>query len=66
MKNIVNQDPGESIPNIKFKPEIEKLKNQLGDDVAEKDLVSYLLYPKVFEDFYNHKKKVWRCFTSTH
>ena len=49
--------PGESIPNIKFKPEIEKLKNQLGDDVAEKDLVSYLLYPKVFEDFYNHKKK---------
>lgn len=50
-----NVRPGKNLEEINLESELKKLKEKLGQDINELDLVSYLLYPQVFSDFYSKK-----------
>ena len=54
-EEYITSSPGEEIEDVNIEDELEKLRNKFDEKIIKKDLVSYLLYPKVFEDFYNHK-----------
>jgi pyruvate carboxylase len=47
--------PNEHLAPIDFEKEFKLLKEKFDDHVTYTDLLSYLLYPKVFEEYY-HKK----------
>jgi pyruvate carboxylase len=47
--------PGESLPPANFAETAEKLKKILGRDPEEHDVITYLLYPRVFQDFAAHQ-----------
>ncbi len=54
--------PNEHLAPVDFDKELERLKEKFDASVTFTDLLSYLLYPKVFEDFYaKHKEygEVW-------
>ncbi|MEZ6120459.1 MAG: pyruvate carboxylase subunit B [Pirellulaceae bacterium] len=51
--------PGESLPAADFDATREKLRTILDDEPSQRDIVSYLLYPKVFEDFAKHQKEFY-------
>jgi pyruvate carboxylase len=57
-----NQRPNEHLKPIDFDKELASLRERFDPSVTETDLLSYLLYPKVFEEFYTRKKEygnVW-------
>ncbi len=49
--------PGNSLPPADFKQAEADLTKLLRREPAQRDVASYLLYPKVFEDFAAHQKK---------
>jgi len=49
--------PGESLPPADLEAAAAKVKEMAGREVTHREVLSYLLYPKVFEDFINHQKK---------
>ncbi len=49
--------PGELIPEVDMDKEFENLKEKFGDGITKKDLLSYLLYPNVFSDYYKHRQQ---------
>ncbi|MFL5741500.1 MAG: pyruvate carboxylase subunit B, partial [Flavisolibacter sp.] len=54
--------PNEHLEPVNFELEWEKLKAKTDPSVSFTDLLSWLLYPKVFEEFYQKKKEygeVW-------
>ncbi|MBA2746143.1 MAG: pyruvate carboxylase, partial [Flavisolibacter sp.] len=54
--------PNEHLQPIDFDQEFEKFKLKFDDTLSFTDLLSYLLYPKVFEEYYNMKSaygEVW-------
>jgi pyruvate carboxylase len=54
--------PNEHLKPIDFDKEFDQFKKKFDNSVTYTDLLSYLLYPKVFEDFYQKKKEygnVW-------
>jgi len=54
--------PNEHLEPIDFNREMEGLKEKFGEGVTETDLLSYLLYPKVFEEYFSKKTEygeVW-------
>jgi pyruvate carboxylase len=54
--------PNEHLKPIDFDAAMVTFKEQFDEHVTETDLLSYLLYPKVFEAFYNKKQEygdVW-------
>lgn len=54
--------PNEHLHPVDFDVEFENFKKKFDDTVSYTDLLSYLLYPKVFEEFYHKKKEygeVW-------
>lgn len=55
--------PNEHLKPIDFEKEFEAFKKKFDDHVTYTDLLSYLLYPKVFEEFYAKKIEygaVWK------
>lgn len=57
-----SERPNEHLKPIDFDKEFEQFKKKFDDTVTFTDLLSYLLYPKVFEEFYQKKKEfgeVW-------
>ena len=57
-----SQRPNEHLKPIDFDKELASLRERFDPSVSETDLLSYLLYPKVFEEFYTRKKEygnVW-------
>jgi len=46
--------PGKSLPPADFDAAAEKVKKMVGRDALPREVVSYLLYPRVFEDFATH------------
>ena len=48
--------PGESLPPADFAAAKEKVAQKTGREASQRDVLSYLLYPKVFEEFANHQK----------
>ena len=54
--------PNEHLTPIDFEKEFSQLKEKFDDRLTFTDLLSYLLYPKVFEEYYEKKKEygeVW-------
>ena len=54
--------PNEQLKPINFDEAFASFKQQFDEDVSFNDLLSYLLYPKVFEEYYNKRKEygeVW-------
>ena len=49
--------PGSVLPEVDIENERENLKLKINREVSNKDLASYLMYPKVFLDFENYQKK---------
>ncbi|HTN74154.1 MAG TPA: pyruvate carboxylase [Pirellulaceae bacterium] len=49
--------PGESLPPADFTAAAEKIKPLLNAEPTPRDVVTYLLYPKVYEDYLAHVKK---------
>ncbi|WP_375581134.1 pyruvate carboxylase [Marivirga tractuosa] len=49
--------PNKHLEPIDFKKEMEAFKKKFDGHDDEADLLAYLLYPKVYEDFYNHQQK---------
>lgn len=49
--------PGESLPPADFAAAAEKIKPLLKSEPTRRDVVTYLLYPKVYEEFVAHVKK---------
>jgi len=56
-ENYITSRPGDQIDAVDIEKELEKLRKKFDEKIIKKDLISYLLYPKVFEDFYHHKIK---------
>ncbi len=46
--------PNVHLNPIDFEAEMKSFKRKFGKHVSELDLISYLLYPSVFEDYWNH------------
>lgn len=49
--------PGESLPPADFEQVTDKLRQLLKREPARRDVVTWLLYPKVFEEFVDHQQK---------
>ncbi len=55
--------PNEHLKPVDFDREFERLKEKFGEEVKFTDLLSYLLYPKVWEEYYAKKQlygAVWK------
>ncbi len=48
--------PGESLPPVDFTATAEKLKKILSRDPTEQEIITFLLYPRVFQDFAAHQQ----------
>lgn len=65
---LKNESPFTDRPNAHLKPvdferELEKFQTEFGNDLGELDFLSYKLYPKVFVDYLEFRRKygeVWR------
>jgi pyruvate carboxylase len=54
--------PNEHLAPIDFERELEAFREKFDSSLSETDLLSYLLYPKVFEEYYQKRKEfgeVW-------
>jgi pyruvate carboxylase len=54
--------PNEHLQPINFEKEMKAFEEKFGDEVTYTDLLSYLLYPKVFEEYWEKKSQygeVW-------
>ena len=49
--------PNKHLEPIDFNKEMEAFKKKFDGHDDEADLLAYLLYPKVYEEFYNHQQK---------
>ena len=53
---IVTGRPGESLPDADFDETVNRLKELVGQEPRLREAVTHLLYPKVYEDFIEHRK----------
>ncbi len=49
--------PGETLEPVDFKEATDTVEKMLGREPARSDVISYLLYPKVYRDFADHQSK---------
>ena len=49
--------PGSVLSSINLEKERKKLENQHNEKINNQKLASYLMYPKVFDEYMNHQKK---------
>ncbi len=54
---LMTTRPGELLPPADFALAAGEIKTQFGREPAQRDVLSYLLYPKVFRDFMSHQQK---------
>ena len=55
-KPALSGRPGESLPAVDLAAAKAEAEQQLGEPLSASDLASYLMYPKVFRDFVEHRK----------
>ncbi len=48
--------PGAKLPRIDFAATKKKLHKEIGEEIAETDVLSYVMYPQVYQDFAKHRK----------
>ncbi len=56
-KKPVKGRPGASLPPADFTAASEKVQKLIGREPSMRDVLSYLLYPKVYEEFAAHQRK---------
>jgi len=56
-KPAMSKRPGELLPETNFETIRKELAAKIHDDPSETDLLCYLMYPKIFVDFVNHRKQ---------
>ena len=58
LRNVkpVTGRPGESLPPADFAAAADKVKKLAGRDPTDQEVVTYLLYPRVFQDFLAHQQ----------
>ena len=49
--------PGETLEPVDFEEATDTVEKMLGREPHRRDVISYLLYPKVYRDFADHQKK---------
>jgi len=49
--------PNKHLEPVDFDKEMKAFKEKFDEDKDESDLLAYLLYPKVYEEFYNHQQE---------
>lgn len=54
---VVTGRPGESLPPVNFDVTTTTLKEKLGRDPSRLEVLSWILYPKVYEEFASHQRK---------
>ena len=64
LKNVTpyTDRPNEHLKPVDLEAEFERFQHRFGDDVTYTDLLSYMMYPKVFEEYYQKRKEygeVW-------
>ena len=47
--------PGQNLPSVELETEREKAQKLVGHSLNDQELASYLMYPKVFQDFAKHR-----------
>ena len=50
--------PGEILESIDLDKEAKNLEDEIGIEINQKHLASYLMYPKVFKDYVDHFKEL--------
>lgn len=50
------EKPNAHIPPVDFDKQLQQLRNRLGANITEEDVLSFIMYPKVFEEFYQFRK----------
>src|SRR5690606_40883980 len=56
-RSVFEGRPGASLPAADFEAVAGDLKEQLKREPTQRDIVSSLIYPKVFSDFAEHQRK---------
>jgi pyruvate carboxylase len=56
-KPIVQGRPGENMPLYDFNAAVDKVKNIVKREPTRRDVLSWVMYPKVFEEFIAHQQK---------
>ena len=57
-KKKIHDRPGANVTPLDFDQVEEKLKNKFGDDIIRKcDVMSYVMFPKVLEEYIEFKKQ---------
>ena len=49
--------PGAKLPKIDFAQTQKKLQKEIGEEVSDNDVLSYVMYPQVYLDFAKHRRK---------
>lgn len=53
---ILSGRPGETLPPVDMEETRKQLSETLGRDALDRECVTHVLYPKVYEDFIDHRK----------
>ena len=57
-KKKIDRRPGEGVPPLDFAKIEAELKKKFGDEMIRKcDVMSYVMFPKVLEEYINFKKQ---------
>src|SRR5262249_34684612 len=51
----ITERPGASLPPVDLEATRQKLRQQVNRDVSDRDLMTYLMYPRVFPEFVTHQ-----------
>jgi len=49
--------PGAKLPKIDFVQTKKKVQKEIGEEVSDNDVLSYVMYPLVYQDFSKHRRK---------
>ncbi|HEX5241725.1 MAG TPA: pyruvate carboxylase, partial [Tepidisphaeraceae bacterium] len=49
--------PGAKLPKIDFAQTKKKLQKEIGEEISDNDVLSYVMYPQVYQDFSKHRRK---------
>jgi pyruvate carboxylase len=55
-REAIKGRPGASLPPVDFKKTAKKIEDFLPREPSRKEVLSYLMYPKVYEEFVRHQR----------
>jgi len=55
-EKYITKRPGDDIKDVNIEKELENIRDKYDEKLVLKDVISHLLYPAVFEEFYKHQE----------